>query len=129
MTPKGELWVQGRLPLHLRLSLIVMLRAGASFAAGAGLSLAAVHFWRASTLRPSSPPSSSSAACADVQGECENARASTRPDGGSDWGSPVLPLPQASDGNNKTMSPSKLPRPRKLFSDREGQGTEVGGCP
>ena len=39
----------------------------------------------------------------------------------SGWGSPVLRQPQDCEGND-TLSPSKLPRPRKLFSDCEGDG-------
>jgi hypothetical protein len=87
-----------------------MLRMGAAAAVGAGVSLAAVHYLRsadAGRAAERGPP-----------GEGPRAAESDY------WGSPVLPLAEAGEGN-KTMSPSKLPRPRKLFSDSEGEGMEV----
>ena len=83
---------------------------GAAAAVGAGVSLAAVHYLRS----------------ADVGMAAERAPPGEDPPAESDyWGSPVLPLEAV--GGNKTMSPSKLPRPRKLFSDSEGEGMEVRG--
>ena len=39
-----------------------------------------------------------------------------------DWGSPVRPSERE---GNKTVSPSRLPRPRQLFSDRDHKANEV----
>ena len=101
-----------------------MMRMGMAAAVGAGVSLAAVHCFRRAAPHHLFTPTSSHTACAAVHQRCENDLASARPEGESDWGSPVLTLPQASAGN-ETVSPSKLPRPRKLFSDREGEDSEV----
>jgi len=43
-------------------------------------------------------------------------------DASCDWGSPVRPSERE---GNKTVSPSRLPRPRQLFSDRDHKANEV----
>jgi hypothetical protein len=97
-----------------------MLRLGAAALAGAGLALAAVRFGdrlqrqNSGGARRSAANERSCAAKAGSPGEQAEAA--------SDWGSPVHPPER--DGN-KTMSPSRLPRPRQLFSDRDQSRNEV----
>jgi hypothetical protein len=48
-------------------------------------------------------------------------------DSAMDWGSPIHPLlPQNHDGS-RTWTPSKLPRPRRLFSE-DSRTDEVSEC-
>lgn len=108
-----------------------MLRLGAAAAVGAGVSLAAVH--GVHRLRANKTAAENRAVeqagdfskAVQVGEEGTSAGLLLERDTASDWGSPVLPENRDA---NKTMSPSKLPRPRKLFSDREGECNEVCAC-
>jgi hypothetical protein len=97
-----------------------MLRIGVAALAGAGVALAAVRFGDRLQRQNSGGPRRSAAnerSCAAKAGS-PGEQAETA----SDWGSPVHPPER--DGN-KTMSPSRLPRPRQLFSDRDQSRNEV----
>jgi len=103
--------------------LVAMLRLGAAAAVGAGVSLAAVNCAQRLRAKKTAKAQehSKSVQAGDGSPGLDVLKLLER-DSASDWGSPVL---QEHRDASKTMSPSKLPRPRKLFSDREGQCTEV----
>lgn len=110
-----------------------MLRLGAAACAGAGLSLAAVYGLQKVRSRrevDSNEEADHSFSAAQSGREQLHVNTSTagklrqnlERDSTSDWGSPVLPRDR--DVNN-TISPSKLPRPRKLFAERDQKSSEV----
>ena len=91
----------------------------AAFAAGAGFSLAAAHLvMRRRGARPRVSDARSGAPEAGLPVPCDSELGVPTPPRceGADWGSPVMPRSEQEEGN-RTMSPSKLPRPRKLFAD------------
>ena len=99
-----------------------MLRLGAAGLVGAGLSLAAVRYAERRQTRIIARAAREAREGSPALADMHSPQAGQYRDASCDWGSPLHP---AEREGNKTVSPSRLPRPRQLFSDRDHKANEV----